>query len=208
MKRFGFLSVALFPLLCFLQASTVCAQQVAFHFEPSQTQIRWSMRENLRKVEGTATLTGGLIAMNPASGLAQGQLLIDIDSLHTGNDARDKRIKNEVAEAEKYPQAFFHPSKVAGSLGESGRQTLKIEGQFNLHGQDHPMTLLVDVDRKGDRAEVITRFKIPYVAWGMKRPGGWFWSTSREIAVEVKAVARVETPAPGTAKKESQQEKP
>lgn len=182
-----------FLLLCFFSlASLAEAEQVVLHFDSDKTQIRWKVRENLRVIHGTFAFKGGEVALNSSAGSAQGELLVDTDSLQSGNQARDTRLKREVLETGKYPQAFFHATHISGTLKEGAGQQITVGGLFNIHGNDHPFTINVNVTRKGNQADLTTQFKVPYAAWGMKRPGGILWGFNKEVEIEISSHASIE----------------
>ena len=191
MKSIGYRLLFL-HLGLFLFISESNAEHIAFHFNPAQTQIHWKLRENFHTVRGTLTLNGGLLALNTATGDAQGEILVDIGTLQSGNSKRDASIKQEVLDADKYPQAFFHPTHVSGALKEGAGQQLNLSGAFNIHGADHPLTVTAWIDKSGNQANVKARFKLPYVDWGMKRPSGFLWKADKEVEIEIVSHASVE----------------
>lgn len=190
MKSNGYLLFFLFGL--FLLAPMSKAEHLAFHFDPAQTQIHWKLREGFHAVHGSLTLNGGLLALNTATGDAQGEILVDLDTLQSGDRKRDAGIKQDVLEASKYPQAFFHPTHVTGVLKEGNNQQLNLGGAFNIHGGDHPYTVTIWIDKKGNQANVRAKFKLPYVDWGMKRPSGFLWKAEKEVEIEITSHATLE----------------
>jgi polyisoprenoid-binding protein YceI len=192
MKRTRCAVIALLIFCFFMLATCAGAQHLIFHLDPARTQIRWKLHENLHVIHGTFAFNGGVLALNSTTGDAQGELLVDIDSIQSGSQDRDTRLKREVLETGKYPQAFFHPTHISGILIEGTGQRMMLGGVFNIHGNDHPFTVSVHMERKGDQADVATQFKIPYVAWGMKRPGGFLWRFGKEVEIEISSHATVE----------------
>jgi polyisoprenoid-binding protein YceI len=192
MKRTLFF-VFVSAILCMISLATKArAQHAIFHLDPAQTQIRWKLKENLRVVHGTFALNGGVLALNSATGSAQGEILVDTDTLQSGDQTRDARLKKEVLETGTYPQAFFHPTKVSGISKDGAGERMTLGGLFNVHGADHPFTISVHVERSGNQAQVATKFKIPYVAWGMKRQGGFLWRFGKDVEIEIISHATVE----------------
>ena len=172
------------------------AQKVTVHFDPAQTHIGWTLKATGHTVHGTFKLKGGMVIFDPATGIAQGELLVDAASGESGDGARDKKMKKEVLEVEKYPEVFFHATKISGAIlgamkpGE--RQDLAAEGAFNIHGQDHNLKLELKIKLEGNRATATTHFVVPYVAWGMKNPSAFVFRVAKEVNVDVLAVGTVE----------------
>jgi polyisoprenoid-binding protein YceI len=186
-------SAAILSIFCFctlvLRAG---AEHLVLQFDPDQTQIHWTVRENLRIIHGSFALTRGEVAVNLSTGSVQGELLVDTNTVQTGNRERDIHLRNEVLETGKYPQAFFHATQISGTLSEGVNDQVTVSGLFNIHGRDHPFTIPLHVQRTGSHAHITARFKVPYVAWGMKRPGNSLWKYSKEVEFEISSQATIE----------------
>ncbi len=168
-------------------------QQVTLHFDPSHTQIHWTLDDVLHTVHGTFQLKGGLITFNPATGAAEGELLVDLDSGNSGSAARDKRMKRDVLETQTYPEAIFHPEKVSGALRSGSTQQVTVDGTFTIHGQDHPLSLVVSARTNGStNVHLTTHFIVPYAQWGMKDPSTFVLRVAKQVSVNVSADTSVE----------------
>ncbi len=152
-------------------AAAQTAPAVTLHFDPARTEIHYTAGTPLHRVHGTFTLKGGLLSFDPATGVAQGQILADAASGHSdgSKDAKlDAQMQNEVLESGKYPEIFFHPEKSVGRLKDGTEQTLLLIGSFNMHGTDHPLKLETHVTLHGTEAVGKADFDVPYVEWGMR----------------------------------------
>jgi hypothetical protein len=69
---------------------------------------------------------------------------------------------------------------------------VNLGGAFNIHGGDHPYTVTIWIDKNGNQANVRTKFKLPYVDWGMKRPSGFLWKAEKEVEIEITSHATLE----------------
>ena len=107
--------------------------------DPAQTEIHWKLNGGLHTTHGTFKLKSGEFFFNPATGVAEGEILVDATTGESGNATRDKRMQDEVLESNRYPAIFFHPTKIKGAFKtQEGTQELVGEGTFNIHGADHP----------------------------------------------------------------------
>ncbi len=156
--------------------------------DPAQTEIHWKLSSGLHSTHGTFKLKSGEFFFNPATGLAEGEILVDATTGESGNAARDKRMQDEVLESNRYPAVFFHPTQIKGAfkVGE-GTQDLVAEGTFNIHGADHPLELPLKVQIAAGAVTATTRFSVPYVAWGMKNPSKFLLHVGKQVEVEVTA---------------------
>jgi polyisoprenoid-binding protein YceI len=155
--------------------------------DPAQTEIHWKL-SGLHTTHGTFKLKSGEFFFNPATGLAEGEILVDATTGESGNAARDKRMQDEVLESNRYPAIFFHPTHIKGvfNAGE-GSQELVGEGSFNIHGADHPLELPLKVRIAAGVVTATTQFTVPYVAWGMKNPSRFLFKVSKQVEIEVTA---------------------
>lgn len=167
-------------------------RQMTIHLDPAATKITWVLHSTTHTVNGTFQLKGGLITFNPATGVADGELLVDVATGASGSTTRDNKMKTQVLEPQKYPTAFFHPTLVTGALKEGATQHLTVAGTLNIHGADHPMTLKVDADLTGAAVSAKTSFVVPYVAWGMRDPSVFLFRVAKQVEVSVSATGTVE----------------
>jgi polyisoprenoid-binding protein YceI len=187
--------LSLVAVACFwAQASPAQSHgsKIAVHLDPQQTEIHWTLKSTLHTVHGTFKLKGGAITLDPATGAAEGQILVDVTSGESGDNSRDSKMQKEVLESQKYPEAFFHPVKFTGSLNPAGSQTVTVDGTFNIHGADHPLTLQLQVEINGSAATAKTQFVVPYVQWGMKDPSTLILRADKQVDVKVVAHGTVE----------------
>lgn len=218
---FPILSIALLaaPLATAQQAPShakpsgaIPARNIEIHFDPQQTQIHFRVGSLVRDVRGTFQFKGGALAVDPDSTLAQGQLLVDAMTVHTGNAGRDKQIQDEVIETGRYPSIFFHVEHLRGQIPpKDGSSDVIAEGMLNIHGADHPTQMKVHLVRVGNALSATTRFTVPYVDWGMKNPRGSFLHLSKTVLVDVNAKGTIRTVATinsGTQSNNSDEEGP
>ena len=155
-----------FVLVCAAGAHTNPA--ITLHFDPATTEIQYTAGSTLHHVHGAFALKAGQLAFDPATGIAQGQILVDAASGHSNDKKFDAKMQNEVLESQKYPELFFHPEKSTGTLKRDDEQHVTLIGSFNMHGTDHPLKVDTFITVHGDQATAKSEFDVPYVAWGMK----------------------------------------
>lgn len=181
-------------ILCIAQMAGAqsSSPKVTVHLDPQKTEIHWTLHDILHTVQGTFRLKGGVMTFDPVTGAAEGEFLVDVTTGESGNSTRDGKMQKEVLESSKYPQAFFHPVKVSGDLKAVGTQSVTVDGTFNIHGADHPLSLQIALQRNGTDATATTRFSIPYVAWGMKDESTFLLKVDKEVTVDVVAQGTME----------------
>jgi len=181
-----------FALLCFLvfvlTSSSLFAQEQVFTLDPAQSQVAWILGDVLHTVKGTFKLKSGVLRFDSATGNASGELVVDATSGQSGSDMRDKKMKREILETDKYPTIVFAPQHVTGTVAPNGGSQVQLQGNMTLHGQAHPMTIVVPVQVNGSNASADVHFEVPYVDWGLKNPSTLFLRVSKTVEINVHAV--------------------
>ena len=179
-----------------LAVGSACAQspsdKLTLHFDPAATTIDWSLKDLLHTVRGTFQLKGGMLTLDEKTGDAQGEIIIETASGESGNSARDRRMKDDVLESTKYPEAIFHPESVTGFVRVGQAEAMTVKGTFTIHGVDHPLFLQDKTELNGDTLTAMTGFEVPYVAWGMKDPSTLMLRVGKVVQVDVDARAKMQ----------------
>jgi YceI-like domain len=156
--------------------------------DPAQTEIHWTLSGGLHTTHGTFKMKSGELFFNPATGVAEGEILVDATTGESGNATRDKRMQDEVLESNRYPAIFFHPNQIKGAFekGEAAQDLIGV-GTFNIHGADHPLELPLKVKVVAGAVTASTQFTVPYVDWGMKNPSKFMLKVSKQVEIQITA---------------------
>lgn len=186
------LAAGVITLLAVSASAQSSPSKMTLHLDPATTKIDWTLKGILHTVHGTFQLKRGLITFNQDAGTADGEVIVETGSAESGNKSRDQRMRNDVLESTKYPEAIFHPEKVTGVVHDGQTQTVTVEGTFTIHGVDHPLFLQVRTSLSDGKLNATTSFVVPYVAWGMKDPSTLMLRVGKEVQVKVDARATVQ----------------
>ncbi|SPE29405.1 YceI family protein [Acidobacteriia bacterium SbA2] len=192
-SRYTLIWVAL--VFAFALPLSLSAQEAVFELDPAQTQIQFTLPGVIRAVHGTFKLKSGTIRFNPATGKADGSVVVDMTSEESDNTSMDRKIQGEVLDTRKFPEAMFVPAHVDGRLEAEGESALQLSGTFKLHGIEHDFNIAVTATRNGDQLTATAHFLIPYVDWGMRNPGGMLMRVGNQVEIDVKTVGRITLPA-------------
>ena len=168
-----------------------CAADTVVTFDPSKTQVHWTLGTVLHTVHGTFQLKSGTIQFDPATGKASGHLVVSAASGESGNESRDKRMHQAIIESVRFPEVVFTPDQVTGKVATEGKSTIQVSGIFQLHGQGHEFTMPVEVEMKNGQAAATTKFNVAYIKWGLKNPSTFILRTNDTVEIEIQAAARV-----------------
>ena len=127
------------------------------------------------------------------TGDASGQIVIDATSGESGDSSRDNRMQGVILESPKYPTITFRPTHVVGKVDLSAAGPVTVDGVLNLHGQDHPLQMTVNLHPQAPAVALAAHFTVPYVAWGLKDPSTFIFRTDKQVTLDVDATA---IPAP------------
>ncbi len=161
--------------------------------DPAATSIHWTLNTTIHTVHGTFKLKNGSFHIDPATGDASGQIVIDANSGESGDSPRDNRMQSLVLESPKYPTITFRPTHVVGKIDLATPGLVTVAGFLNLHGQDHPMQITVNLHPQTPAVALAAHFAVPYVAWGLKDPSTFIFRTDKEVILDIAATA---LPAP------------
>lgn len=169
----------------------VFSQQMAMDFDPAATKINWSLAGNVHTTHGTFQLKEGHVDVNTANGHVSGELVVAADSGASANAARDKRMKKEILETDKYPEIRFKVTKLEGAAPLKNESSLRVLGQFTIHGSSHEVTIPLQVSINGMEFSGAGKFIVPYVDWGMKDPSNFLFKVNKTVEVELIASGHV-----------------
>jgi polyisoprenoid-binding protein YceI len=171
------------------------AQETLVTFDATSTKVEFTLGATLHTVHGTFQLKRGQVRFDASTGQASGEIAIDATSGTSGNDDRDKKMHNEILESDKYPEIVFVPSHVQGAVPTQGNAKVEVAGVLRLRGQEHPTTLVMSVERSGERdLAAATQFSIPYVKWGLKNPSTFLLHVSDTVEIDIQATGHVVAP--------------
>lgn len=164
------------------------ARERTLTLDPQATEIRFTLDATLHTVRGTARLVRGTVRFQDLPGAVEGEVVVDARSAQTGNAARDAKMHEEILLSQERPLIVLTPERIEGQLRAEGPSALTLHGTLRLAGQDHRVELPLEVEFEGEQARARTRFAIPYVAWGLKDPSGFFLRVGKEVTVSVETV--------------------
>jgi polyisoprenoid-binding protein YceI len=177
--------------LLFVVSPIAHAQEMTLELDPAQTKIEFSLGATLHTVHGTFALKAGTIHFNPSTGSASGVVVVDATSGDSGNQGRDRKMHKDVLESQRYPEITFTASKVSGRVELQGDSNVQVDGILRLHGADHPMTLTVPVQAKGNTLSARTHLAIPYIEWGLKNPSTLLLHVSEQVEIDITTAGKL-----------------
>jgi polyisoprenoid-binding protein YceI len=179
-------------LLCLiLSGLPLAAAENTIELDPARTSITFTLGDVLHTVHGSFKLKHGSLKFDSTTGVASGEIVVDVASGDSGNGSRDKRMHKEILESARFPDAVFTPDHVTGELMPSGESQLDFHGSLLIHGGSHELTLHFRADAKPGEVSGATTFVIPYVQWGMKNPSNFLLKVEDKVQMTIQATGRL-----------------
>lgn len=166
---------------------------------PANTRIDYTLQGWPHVTHGTFQLERGIIRIDPATGKADGSVIVSTASGDSGSHMRDSEMKDSILEVQRYPKITFTPQQAEGQRASRGEFPAKIRGILTLHGNPHEITLRLMVQPSADQFTATTHFVVPYVAWGLKNPSLLIFRCASTVDVDVSTQGHVTWVPAGTA---------
>ena len=165
--------------------ATRAAEQIVLSVDPARSTVQWSVQSSLHTVHGTFHVKRGTVSVDPATGKASGEIVVDATSGESGNDGRDRRMHKEILESAQYSEVVFRPDHADGTIVAQGNSSLKLHGIFSLHGADHELSVPAQAMLKADEWRGTAAFEVPYIQWGLKNPSNFLLKVKPFVDVQL-----------------------
>lgn len=169
------------------------------------SEARYRVRERLagrdfpNDAVGVTTEVTGSIAFDEEGGIIaeRSKIAVDVSSLESDEGRRDRYIRNNSLESNRFPIALFEARATRGlswPLPASGEVAFQLLGEMNLHGVAKPITWEVAI-RFGDgqvTGQALTTFTFGYFNMAIPR-AVVVLSVEDQVQLELDFTAAVET---------------
>jgi polyisoprenoid-binding protein YceI len=153
--------------------------------DTARSEVHFTLVDTLHTVRGTFHIQQGDVTFDPATGHANGSIVVDALSGKSGNPIRDHRMAKEQLKAFDYKTVAFAPTRFTGTFNPTGDSTLQVHGLFTLLGTPHEIDVPMQVQISGDQVHAVGSFPVPYVQWGLRDPSTFMIHVEKEVRVEL-----------------------
>ncbi len=124
-----------------LALATGAFAQTTWIVDQSHSSVKFSVAHLvISEVEGSFAVYEGTLQASPDFADAKVEFTVDVNSIKTGNEARDKHLKSEdFFAAEKFPQATFKST----SWKKVAENRYVLEGNLTIRGVTKPIVFAV-----------------------------------------------------------------
>lgn len=175
-------------------------EMLVLHLDPESTSLDFVLDATMHTVRGRLASASGRIAFDPETALASGELVIDFAEADSGIARRDRKMREQVLETDRYPTAVYRVDRLdlPHSL-KQGRNELQLHGELDFHGSKRQVSVPAVATLTGDRVTATAWLDIPYVAWGLDDPSFLVLRVGKTVRVEIEIAGRLEGELPAPA---------
>lgn len=199
---------AIFFALAILVWANIQVDAATFYISgaPESDSVIFASDAKLEFIEGTTNSIIGVINFDPANPHApvSGRLRVQAATLKTGNSTRDEHMRERHLHTVQFPHIEFVLKSASGlptPLSSASANSLRISGDFTLHGKTLPITapatveLLPSTDTLNQAILVTASFEIKLDDYGVPRPKVLLLKLAETIKIRVRFVASTSNPA-------------
>jgi polyisoprenoid-binding protein YceI len=172
-------------LLAAAVAPAILHAEDKLSLDTTRSEVHFTLTDTLHVVHGTFHIQQGDITFDPATGKANGSIIVDALSGQSGNSVRDHRMAKDELKTPDYKTVTFAPTRFTGTFNPTGDSTLQVHGLFTLIGTPHEIDVPMQVQVNGDQIHAVGSFVVPYVQWGLKDPSTFMIKVEKEVHVEL-----------------------
>ncbi|MFO7826920.1 MAG: YceI family protein [Cyclobacterium sp.] len=171
----------LLPLMYLLMVGEVQAQE----FKTTEGEVRFLSQASLNEFTGKSDQLHGLL--DPEKNLID--FYVDLNTLKTGIGLRDRHMRDNYLETEKYPFAEF-TGKMQGAVSFEVNQTQKVKamGVFKIHGKERYLEVDGSLTPLGPNEILLeANFEVKLGDFDIAIPQVMFYELSETQQVKIKA---------------------
>ncbi len=128
-----------------------------------------------------------------------GTAKLDLESIDTGIELRNKHMKEKYLETGKFKIASFNLKKLnlpqAFTDGDFESKEENFTGELNLHGVTRPVTGVVDIKRAGSKMDFLFSFTLKVKDFQIASPSFLSITMADEVKVKVHLTPTLKTPS-------------
>lgn len=179
------------PVLLGLAAPPVVGAQ-EYHVDlEADNVVRFISEATIEDFEGVTAAIDGFIVLG-SGGLVEGAtegsdfyLEVDLGSLDTGIGLRNRHMRDNYLEVDRFPYATFAGGFGDVSPGDDGWMRVVGQGDLGIHGMSRSMEIPCDVAPSGGGFRARCAFEVLLSDFGIEIPKVMFMKLANEIRLEL-----------------------
>lgn len=147
-----------------------------YAIDPARSAIAWELPATLHTVHGTAPELSGSVEIetdHEGSRTVRGRVVVRAGAMKTGNEKRDRTMREKVLETDAYPEILFETERVEAEwskFASGGAFEAKVSGRLTVHGKALTLDVPVSVEPSGQTVVLSGSFPLRWKSFGLYDP--------------------------------------
>lgn len=158
------------------------------------SSLKFEVSAQLHTVHGQSKSFSGTLTGDPADiTTARIHVVLEPASLDTENEKRDKQLRQECLEVDKYPGIEFESTSITSDqsqLKQGQPVSATVKGKLKMHGMEKEITVPVKVTLKGDEITAEGEMGVVLDDWKILRPKVLFVQVQNDVKINFTIGAR------------------
>jgi polyisoprenoid-binding protein YceI len=140
----------------------------------------------------TSSLSGTLTLAAPKPAQLTGELVVDLTTIDTGIDLRNRHLREkylEVAKGTGYDKAVLSEIRLADADGEAFEGKSPFTGMLRLHNVARPLSGTAEIRRAQSGAQIVASFALQLTDFGIEPPQYMGVGVANRLGVKVSFTA-------------------
>ncbi len=157
-----------------------------FNMKAKEGQVEFLAKGTLLKINGKGKGVEGNVVVD--NDIANGELILDLDSLKTGINLRDEHMKNKYLHLKEYPNAILNIENMPVPNNFKGKSNFN--GTLLLHGIKKPVSGVVDLKGiKDGKLHIYAEFDIKISNFNIDLPSFKGITLTEDVKIKVQSKA-------------------
>lgn len=173
---------------------------LSYRIDREGSFLKWDLPATLHTVHGTVPeFSGAVETERGAAGqwTVRGRVVVRAAAMKTGNESRDRTMREKVLETDKFPEIVFEVSRVDADLSKlaAGEAfNAQVSGNLTVHGKTQPVDVRVKVEPSAGSVLVSGVFDLRWKSYGLQDPSFAFVTVREPMKVtfQLRAVPATE----------------
>jgi len=184
-----------FSLLLFVFAAqiTFAGDMFTIVQGSSANHVSFTSIAPLEEIVGKTSIVTGYVSLPDGASPAKGEVHVDLASLDTGLSLRNKHMRENHLETDKYPEAVFQLESLtipSGSLSQGVRTAVEARGTLQMHGQSKQVAPVTWLTLSGDDLTIEADFTVSLADFNITRPEFLIMKLADEQKISAKLVGK------------------
>lgn len=160
-----------------------------------ENYVTFTSKAPLEEIVGKTNVVTGYVTLPDGISQGSGEMHVDLASLDTGMGLRNKHMRENHLETDRFPEAVFtlNTMTIPGGVLQPGiRTSTAVRGVLLLHGLSHEISpsVYLTLSATGDELTIESSFTVLLQDYNITRPEFLVMKVANDQRIDVRLVAR------------------